>query len=150
MQDMNRREVIVAAVAAVCAGVGCPNCLMSAEPAEPVKVGTLSEFAADGIFGNWAGSHGFFIVRKEGRLYAVSSRCSHKPSVLLKEEKGSFRCPKHKALFAATGALVVKGEAKRPLPRLGITADEKGQLTVDPGRRFESDQWQEHGAYVAL
>ena len=150
MQDMNRREVIVAAVAAVCAGVGCPNCLMSAEPAEPVRVGAVGDFAADGIVSTWAESHGFFLVRKEGRLYAVSSRCSHKPSVLLKEEKGSFRCPKHKALFAATGTLVVKGEAKRPLPRLGISVDEKGQLTVDPGKKFEKDKWQEPGSFVAL
>lgn len=150
MTDMNRREVILA-VGAVCAGALCPDCLAgAAEGAEPVKVGALKDFANDGLFGKWAESHGFFVVRREGKLYAIGSRCSHKSSVMLKEENGSLRCPKHKALFAATGTLVQRGEAKRPLPRLGIRADDQGQVTVDPSQRFEQSRWEEPGSFIAL
>lgn len=153
MANPNRREVILA-VGAVCAGALCPNCFVSAagaaDAAEPVKVGALKDFSAGGIFGKWAESSGFFVVRREGKLYAVSSRCSHKSSVLLKEENGSFRCPKHKALFAPTGALVKRGEAKRPLPRLGIRVDDQGQVTVHPSQRFDQSKWEEPGSFIGL
>ena len=129
---LDRRTFLSATIAA-CACAACPlaGVAKDAPPADPVDVGTAADYPRDGaVYDAYAKSHGFFLVRDGGTLYALSSTCTHKKA-LLKAKGKALACPKHGARFKLTGD-VAKGPARRPLPRFGITKDDAGRITVDP------------------
>ena len=92
-------------------------------------------------------SHGFFLVNEDGRLVAISNRCTHKNAAI--DAKGDgFVCPKHKSEFSIHGT-VTKGQAKRTLPRYAITVKD-GKVTVDPSKSFSEKQFEEKDAFVEV
>ena len=141
--EFDRRAFLVAAAAGVaaCACAACP--LMAARrddapPAEPVDVGTAADYPRDGgVYDAYAKSHGFFLVRDDGALYALGATCTHKDTPLKVKGK-AIVCPKHGARFDLTGK-VRKAPARRPLPRYAITVDDAGRITVDPSRATDKD-----------
>jgi cytochrome b6-f complex iron-sulfur subunit len=151
MPDMDRRTFLATAAAA-CACAACPLAAIAAgeskEPPDPVEVGTAADFARDGAYDTYAASHGFFLVLKNGKLYAPRATCTHKDT-LLKMKGSAFACPKHGARFDLQG-VVTKAPAKKPLSRYGITANASGQITVDPSRTFDQDHWDDEASFVAL
>jgi cytochrome b6-f complex iron-sulfur subunit len=129
------RRTFLAATIAACACATCPlaGLAKDAAPAGPVDVGTAADYPRDGaVYDVFAKSHGFFLVRDGGSLYALSATCTHKKT-LLKAKGKALACPKHGARFKLTGA-VAKGPARRPLGRFAITADDAGRITVDPSQ----------------
>jgi len=102
----------------------------------PVKVGNVSDFAADGIFDQFAKSEQVVIVRQGGKLSACSAICTHKQAIL-KGVEGQMRCPSHGSRFNPDGS-VVKGPAKRPLDHLAISKDASGNLTVDRSKKVDA------------
>ena len=152
MPDLTRRQMIsLTAAAAACACAGCPLLAeaAAAKPVGKVDVGSLEDFAADGVTDRWAGA-GFFVVRRGGRLYAVSSRCTHRNVGLVSAGgNGGFKCPRHGSTFDAAGR-VTKSPARKPLPRLGIRLTDAGRVIVDPGVRFGEAQWDDAASYVPL
>src|SRR4051794_23232831 len=102
----NRRQFLVSAAAsAVCAGVMCSEALAGAAPAPtpgPVDVGTLADYAKDGVFTNFAQSRRLILTRIDGKLYALTSVCTHQGGILQEQTgqngtNGVFRCPRHNA-----------------------------------------------------
>ena len=145
--------VTVATSAAACACASCPLAVLAkdrdpAPAAGPVDIGTLSDFPKDGVYDAYAKSHGFFVVRAKGKLFAPNSTCTHKKT-LLKVKGNAIVCPKHGARFTADGN-VTKAPAKRALPRHAVTIDDAGRVTVDPSRTFAKKEWDDAASFVPV
>jgi nitrite reductase/ring-hydroxylating ferredoxin subunit len=136
---------------AACAGcplAGLAKDAKAEEPAEPVDVGTAEDFSRDGVYDAHAASAGFFLIRDNGRLYAIASHCTHKRT-LLKVKDGAFACPKHGARFSL-GGKVLKAPAKKELLRYAIATDESGHITVNPSRTFGRDESADADSFVKV
>jgi Rieske Fe-S protein len=148
MSELNRREFVAVAAAA------CASCMMgrtawAAEPG-PVDAGPIGDYKADGVFDKFAKSHGFLLVRRDGRLYAPTSTCTHKAQLVLPNaETGNLVCTKHGSTFSLEGR-VIKGPATLPLPRFGISLDARQHVIVDTSRRFIQAQWNQAGAFIKV
>ena len=146
---MNRREFLaMSAVAACAACAGCPHLAVAAERAtttKPVDVGLLSELPTDKIIEKWS-ADGFFLVRRDDKLYALSSACTHK-RVRLTVKDARLKCPKHGSVFETTGELS-KGPAKTPLVRYAISTDDRGHVIVDRSRTFDKDDADDSAAFI--
>ena len=145
----SRRRLLVLAAAAV-AGPALAGCgrreeaeaarpasqpaapTTSAAPPDVVDAGPLDRFAADGVSADHA-DDGFFVVRRGGEVYALSTVCPHKGCDVEARPDGSFECPCHHSLFAPDGA-VTKGPAKTGLPRLAVKLDAARHVLVDRNR----------------
>ena len=152
MNNPSRRTFIVTAAAAACACAGCPL-LASGSPARavgPVDAGPLEDFGKDGVTERWAGSDGFFVVRRGGKLYAVSSHCTHKKVrlVVAKGDEG-FKCPRHGSAFGADGH-VIRSPARLALPRFAIRVKDNGHIVVDTAAQFGERDWGDPASFVDL
>ncbi len=167
--EMPRRGFLIAAAAASCVcALGCPLAEAKEEAEKdddddkPVKidaaketgkiaVGTLTDYAKDGVTDKWAKSHHFFIIRQGKKIYAVSAVCSHKGALVGLDAKGGLRCPKHKSSFDLQGQ-PTKGPAtdSGPLTRFAIAADAKGKVTVDNSKKFEEIDWEKADAVLTV
>ena len=148
MSSINRRDFVKMTVLAGCACCMAGGDALAADKSGgPVDVGTRADYAADGIFDPFARSHNLFVVRQEGRLFAVTSRCSHKGS-RLKSQDGGFFCPSHKSTFTGEGK-VTKGPAEQSLYHLGIS-EKEGRIFVDVNKTFPDGKWNEEGAFLKL
>jgi cytochrome b6-f complex iron-sulfur subunit len=93
-------------------------------------------------------SGGFFLVRDNGRIFAVSSTCSHKACPLA--SKGTeYACPCHGSRFTPAGKVLI-GPATASLPRFGVSSNPAGNLVVDRTKVFQEGQWDQSGAFVML
>ena len=140
------RRTFLSATIAACACATCPlaGLAKDAAPADPVDVGTAADYPRDGrVYDAYAKSHGFFLVRDNGTLYALGATCTHKKA-LLKVKGKAVACPKHGARFDLDGN-VRKGPAKRALPRYAISRDDAGKIVVDPSKSFEGESRDEGG-----
>jgi len=130
---MNRRDflLLTAGLAGGCAG-GCTNVseLSSGAGSQTrvVDAGPVSIFQQDGVYPNFLNS-GFFVIRAEGKLIALSSYCTHRRCKLEAEPDRSFYCPCHGSTFDPTGK-VTEGPAVRNLPVLATTTNSQGHLMV--------------------
>lgn len=110
-----------------------------------VDAGDVGGYAKDGVYDRFA-SQGFFIIRKDGRIAAQSSICTHKRG-RLKPTKDGFTCPLHHSAFALDGK-VTRPPAKMDLVRFAVSTDENNHLIVDVSKRIERAQFNKPGAYV--
>jgi cytochrome b6-f complex iron-sulfur subunit len=151
MSTVNRRQFVAAGVAA-CACATCPALRAlaeaAAEKAAPVDVGPLEDFKARGIHDPGGAGRRFFLVRRGGRLYAVSSTCTHK-KVKLVAQGDTLKCPRHGSAFTAEGR-VTRSPARKPLPRYGIRLDDRGHVLVDTSVVFGADAWDDAACFVAV
>src|SRR4051812_12063518 len=86
----------------------------SVRRAGSVDAGPAGTYAADGVYEGFRGQ-GFFLVRQGGRLFALSSICTHRICKLDVEKDHSFHCPCHGSNFDPNGK-VTEGPAVRDLP----------------------------------
>ena len=157
MSNLNRRQFVAAAAAMACgAAMPCQWC-MGAEAEQPkddkpqsttVDAGALSDYAKDGVWDKFAKSDKVLIVRHEGKLFAPSATCTHKKYTLRLKE-GVIVCPGHGSRFTEMG-VPIKGPAKVPLFRYGISKDDKGHVIVDKTKQFEEKKWDEEGAFLKV
>jgi Rieske Fe-S protein len=128
--NMNRRQflVLTAGVVAGCkTGQDGNNSITS--PAErTVNAGPASNYASDGVYGSFR-NHGFFIIRKGEKMFALSAYCTHRKCKLSAEPDGSFYCKCHGSTFDGDGK-VTKSPAKRDLPMPTMLLNENGQVLV--------------------
>src|ERR1700722_11351263 len=143
--DMNRRDFVaraaVVATVALCGGsiVRCALADDSA-PLPTYTIGSLTDYANDGVFDTQKAAHKIIVSREGGKLYVMTDICTHRGGKLNLDPKnpGHLVCPLHHAQFDGAGK-VLKGPAKKPLVRYGVSADSSGVLTVDPNKVFDND-----------
>ncbi len=108
---------------------GSLNVIASDGPAQTVDAGPAGNFAADGVYDTYK-DLGFFIVRRGGQLFALSSICTHRNVTLKAQSDCSFYCKRHGSTFAPNGH-VTQGPAKRNLPVLATSINASGHLLVN-------------------
>ena len=150
--ELNRRDFVVAAAAAT-AGLGMLCGAVSeadaqdappppaTQPAGPLDVGVKTDFAKDGATMTWVKAHHVIVMRESGKIYAMTSRCTHKRCDLADATTG-LHCKCHNSDFNYDGT-VIKGPATKggPLVRYGIAVNDSGHLIVDMSKQFPQDQW---------
>ena len=150
--SLARREFLIAAGAIV---AGCdrergtplpPNTQPTTAPApaarapadgQVVDAGPVSGFAEDRVYDGFR-EQGVFIIRRDKKVFALSSICTHKGCKVRAQEDGSFLCRCHKSAFDREGR-VVSGPAPRPLPRLAVKTGDDGHLLVNLSRPIERE-----------
>jgi cytochrome b6-f complex iron-sulfur subunit len=125
-----------------------PNVL--SEPPSKVRVGPATNFE-DGKVTETFKDRNIWVVRYQGKIYALSTTCTHlgcTPNWLEADKK--FKCPCHGSGFYITG-VNFEGPAPRPLERWAI-GEEEGQLVVDKSKKFQSElgQWDNPESYYKL
>ena len=155
VSHMNRRDFLLATGVAAAAVLSLPVLQNSARaaaptmPDKPVDVGLLKDFDKDGVTQTFAKKPNFiFIVRKDGKLYACLSQCTHKyrPLTVKSDE---FFCPAHKSEFSFEGT-VTNGPAKNSLPRDAISTDDKGHVIVDCSKEFSESKWDDTASFIKV
>ena len=138
---LTRRQLIVLAAAA--ATTGCKReDDRAASPSTPPSTsdtpsgpgfdaGLVSAFMKDDVYTEHR-DDGFFVVRRDKQLFALSSVCTHKGCKVRVADDLSFFCKCHKSTFDKDGR-VTKGPAKRDLPRIPVATDEQGHVYVAVG-----------------
>lgn len=130
---MNRREflALTMAIAAFAVTDNLASAAGSSDAAGPgqiIDAGPVANFAKDGVYDTFR-CQGFFVIRKEGKLSALSSFCTHRKAQLKAEPDCSFYCKRHGSIFDPNGH-VTKGPARRDLPELTTSVNEAGHLLV--------------------
>ena len=135
---LNRRQLMIltAAVAAGCKR-GSDSARSSSMPRSApataptgagFDAGPLANYKEDDVYPGFR-DDGFFVIRREKTLFALSSVCTHKGCKVRVADDLSFFCKCHKSEFDRDGH-VTKGPAKRDLPRIPVATDESGHLHV--------------------
>jgi Rieske Fe-S protein len=135
-----RQFLSLAAVATTAAVCGCqstpspggtaPGGNTGATGGHPrnIDAGPASQYAADGVYTNYA-PLGFFLIRRGGQLSALSSYCTHRHCKLAAEKDRTFYCDCHGSTFDPAGK-VTEGPATRNLPAFPTSTDANGHLIV--------------------
>ena len=95
------------------------------------NAGPVASFTRNQVY-DASRAEGYFVVRREGKLFALSSVCTHRGCKVNVEPDQSFICKCHGSRFNPDGA-VLNGPATRDLPRLPVADDEEGNLLVKLG-----------------
>ena len=128
---LNRREFVILTSALVCGcqengGVGGKE-LVSRD----VDAGPIDDLAPEGIIERFR-DQGFFLIRRGGKLVALSAICTHRYCKLNSLPDRSFVCKCHGSTFDAAGQ-VTTGPAKRDLPVFATSVDDRRHLIVHVG-----------------
>jgi cytochrome b6-f complex iron-sulfur subunit len=161
-RTLNRREffsfltVAWAAFAAAAGGLASlifrylyPN--VNFEPEMDFIAGFPDNYA-NGVDERWKNSYGVWIVKTDGRLFALSNICTHLgciPNWLPAELK--FKCPCHGSGYYVNG-INFEGPAPRPLERYKIGFNTDGKIVVDKTKvfRYEKGQWDNPDSFIKV
>jgi len=129
---MNRRDFLLLA-AGLTGGCTSVNQTGGGAGGQPrvVDAGPANLYQHDGVYTSFMSS-GFFVVRSEGRLFALSSYCTHRQCKLESEPDRTFYCQCHGSTFDAKGK-VTEGPAVKDLPILATATNSAGHLLVTVG-----------------
>jgi Rieske Fe-S protein len=150
MEQMNRRELLVAAAATAClCALGDPQTLLAATTG-PLDIGPLTDYKADGITSKWIASEIVSVVRNKKKLYAHSAKCTHR-GCTIRVDPGAptYTCPCHHAGFDLEGK-VTRPPARTSLVRYAIAVDDKGHVIVDRSKQFTDAQWTDPASFIDL
>lgn len=126
-----------------------PNVL--SEPPSKFKVGLPDQYEEGKVVDRYKDQNAW-IVRYQGKIYALSTTCTHlgcTPNWLEAAQK--FKCPCHGSGFYITG-VNFEGPAPRPLERWAISLGEDGQIVVDKSKKFQKElgQWDSTESYLKV
>ena len=126
-----------------------PNVL--SEPPSKFKAGLPDTFEDGKVIDRYKDQNAW-IVRYQGKIYALSTTCTHlgcTPNWLERENK--FKCPCHGSGFYITG-INFEGPAPRPLERWAISVGDDGQIVVDKSRKFQKElgQWDSPDSFIKV
>ncbi len=127
---INRRQFLIlsAGFAAGCQAVNDGGGAAAAKPERVISAGPAADYAADGVYSRFR-DQGFFVIRRDGSLFALSAICTHRKCKLNAEPDQSFYCKCHGSTFTPDGH-VTQGPARRDLPVFPIVTNEHGELLV--------------------
>lgn len=121
------------------------------EPEMDFLAGTPHDYDS-GVDERWKKKYGVWMVKMEGRLFALSNICTHLgciPNWLPAEKK--FKCPCHGSGFYQSG-VNFEGPAPRPLERFKISLNAEGIIKVDKTKVFreEKGQWENTDSFLKV
>jgi len=119
-----------------------PNVLY--EPPQQFKIGFPEDFKDDKVTIDFKRSHNVWIVREQGKIFALSTICTHLGCTLnWLETDRKFKCPCHGCGFKSSG-VNFEGPPPRPLDRYRIYLSNDGQIVVDKTKVFrqEKGEWE--------
>jgi cytochrome b6-f complex iron-sulfur subunit len=116
-----------------------------------VKVGFPDNFEEGKVTDKFKPDN-IWVVRYEGKIYALSTTCTHlgcTPNWLEREAK--FKCPCHGSGFYISG-INFEGPAPRPLERWGVSIGDDGQVVVDKGKKFQEErgEWANSESFIKV
>jgi Rieske Fe-S protein len=124
--DIDRRRFL----ALVTAGLAMVQKSSAAPPkGHLIDAGPANLYTADGIYDKFR-DQGFFLVRANGKLVALSSYCTHRICKVAPQTDHTLLCKCHGSKFTEEGR-VTEGPAKRDLPILPLSTSSNGHLLVD-------------------
>ena len=112
------------------------------EPDLEFRIGFLDDFK-EGVDETYKKTNGVWVVRAEGKLFALSNICTHLGCIPnWTPTTQTFECPCHGSGYYISG-INFKGPAPRPLERYQIKKNADGSLSVNKGKvyRYEKGQW---------
>ncbi|MBI4832135.1 MAG: Rieske 2Fe-2S domain-containing protein [Candidatus Lindowbacteria bacterium] len=128
-------------------------------PPSTFEIGTVSDFLmcadpdACGVVyveSKWKSEQRFFVVRETSRIYALYARCTHLgctvnwfPGLKI------FKCPCHGSQFYSNGVNFA-GPAPRPLDRLKISTNARGNLVVDTSVVYDIKEFEKQKAFIKV
>lgn len=128
-------------------------------PPSTYEIGTTDDFSAAGdpdahgvisVESKWKKDHRFFIVREPSRIYSLFARCTHLGcTVNWFPGLGIFKCPCHGSQFHSDGVNFA-GPAPRPLDRLKIFTNSRGNLVVDTSAVYDIEEFEKQEVYIRL
>jgi cytochrome b6-f complex iron-sulfur subunit len=126
-----------------------PNVL--SEPPSKFKVGFPDGFEEGKVVERYKDQNAW-IVRHDGKIYALSTTCTHlgcTPNWL--EREGKFKCPCHGSGFYISG-INFEGPAPRPLERWGVSIGDDGQIVVDKSKKFQQErgEWTNPESFIKV
>jgi cytochrome b6-f complex iron-sulfur subunit len=126
-----------------------PNVL--AEPPSKVKVGLPENYEEGKVIEKFKDQN-MWIVRHDGKIYALSTTCTHlgcTPNWL--ESAAKFKCPCHGSGFYITG-INFEGPAPRPLERWAVGIGDDGQIVVDKSKKFQQErgEWSNPESFIIV
>jgi len=122
------------------------------EPSPIFKAGFPEEYLEGTVSTKWMKDYRVWVVRDQGRIYAILGICTHlgcTPRWLEKEDK--FKCPCHGSGFYRTG-VNFEGPAPRALERLRVAKAEDGSILIDKSIKFlyEKGGWDNPQSYLTV
>ncbi|MEO7100829.1 MAG: Rieske (2Fe-2S) protein [Luteolibacter sp.] len=114
--------------AAGCESLGPASTAAGSKPTRVIDAGPETAYSADGVYENFR-AQGFFLIRSQGKLTAISSYCTHRHCKLDAEPDHSFSCPCHDSTFDPHGK-VTEGPATRDLPGCPLMVDSRRHVMV--------------------
>ena len=129
--DLSRRQFIIVsgAIFASASVASSQPATTQTEPADVLDAGLLSDFKSDKVYDAFR-DQGVFIIRRDRKVFALSSICTHKGCKVRPQPDQSFLCKCHGSRFSPEGK-VVNGPATRDLPRLKVARDVRDHVLVD-------------------
>lgn len=143
--ELNRRQILLLSGLALASFIPLGSAF--AADSKAVDAGDLDKYPKDAIYPEFQ-PRGFFIIRRNGKLVAQSSICTHRGCKLSPAGDG-FTCKCHGSVFDIDGK-VQRPPARRDLSRFGIHLDAAGHVVVDLGKTYEPAQFGAAGASVEI
>jgi Rieske Fe-S protein len=103
---------------------------------QPADAGLVTSFDKDDVYDAFR-DQGFFVIRRDKKLFVLSSICTHKGCKVRVSDDLTFFCKCHHSEFDKDGN-VTKGPAKRSLPRLEVMVDERQHVLVNLPQEVKS------------
>lgn len=146
--ELSRRQILMMSALAAAAFTPIGKALGASAPAtSSVDAGSLGDYAKDGVYNQFA-PQGFFVICKDGKIFAQSSICTHRRGRLTPTADGFF-CKAHNSTFSMDGT-VTRPPAKADLARYAVQTDDKKHLIVNTSKRIEHAEFDKPGAYVEV
>lgn len=128
-------------------------------PPSTFEIGTVNDFStgadpdAHGVIyvePRWKKQNRFFVIRESSRIYALFARCTHLGcTVNWFPGLGIYKCPCHGSQFYSNGVNFA-GPAPRPLDRLKIYTNARGNLVVDTSVVFDIQEFERQEVFVRV
>lgn len=128
-------------------------------PPSTFEIGAIGDFSSGAdpdaygvihVDPKWKKQHRFFVIREDLRIYALFARCTHLGcTVNWFSGLGIYKCPCHGSQFYSNGVNFA-GPAPRPLDRLKIYTNARGNLVVDTSVVFDIDEFEKQKAFIRI
>ena len=128
-------------------------------PPSIFEVGTIDDFSTGAdpdtygvvyVEPKWKNANRFFVIRETSRIYALFARCPHLgctvnwfPGLKI------YKCPCHGSQFHSNGVNFA-GPAPRPLDRLKISMNTRGNVVVDTSVVYDIQEFEKQEVFIKL